>query len=101
MPVDSRISNQIAQRDAGADRHSIPVRNAAQLGDAAQTDQRPRHLLATLHVRQEIGAAGDEHRAAARRRCEQLGGLLHRARRVEREVRQSHHDATPSGRFDC
>src|SRR5439155_20143672 len=59
----------------------------------AQTDERSWHLLPPLHVRQEIRAAGDEHRVA---RNEQLRGFLHRARCVKREERKSHHDGVRS-----
>ena len=66
-------------------------RIAAQLRDAAQADHARRRLLAPLHVRIEVGAAGDDHRVAARAR-RGARRLVDRARREVLEPRQAHHD---------
>ena len=67
--------DDVGERDAGADASARRrVGDRAQLGDRREPDERARRLLAALHVRQQVGAAGQQHRLARRRR-EQVGRL--------------------------
>src|SRR2546421_276454 len=84
-----------AQRGAGADRQpgaSVTV-HPGQFANAAKSHQRLGLELAALHVRKEIGAAGDEHRVGAA-----IGQVLHGiadgARREVLEGRKANHDGS-------
>ena len=60
------MTDQLGQGDAGADAQPAVGLDGAQLAHAAQPDQHARHLLAPLHVGQEVGAAGHQHRLGRR-----------------------------------
>ena len=59
--------------------------------DGRKRNEHLRRHLAALHVRKEIGAAGDQHRVALAR--EDARRLSHRLRRAILKPRQAHHAA--------
>ena len=80
------------ERGARADGEPVArgAADAAQLGDGAQTDERLGLELAPLHVRKEVGPAGDQH-GLRPRVGEEPHGLADRARRQIAERRQAQH----------
>src|SRR5439155_356285 len=65
------------------------VPDALQFGDLSETNQRGRHLLAALHVREQVGAAADEHRTLG---CDQqIGSLCHGSWRQVSEIGKAQH----------
>ena len=79
--MDARdLQNQKISRSIPAIIPALTRRNIA------QADERPRGLLAALHVRQQIGTAGDEHGFPRGRRREQIGCLADASWRLESEI---------------
>src|SRR5947208_10612480 len=83
------------ERRRGAERHAAPrlTLHPGQFTNAPKSHQRLGLELAALHVRKEIGAAGDEHRVGAA-----VGKVLHGiadgARREVLEGRETNHDGS-------
>ena len=90
------VAHDSVSVSAGADREAVAV---ARSSCSSATRRRPtsvaRRLLAALHVRQQIGAAGDEHARSAPSPASRSRRLGDGARRAIREARQPHHGAPP------
>src|SRR5262249_52048778 len=90
---DHRARDDFIQREARAQHGAGSVRDFLELADPRERDESARRLVAPLHVRQKVGAAGDRHglRPLAR---ENSRGFGYGRRRAEAEPGQPHHDAT-------
>src|SRR4029077_3247792 len=92
--AETSLAYQPAERQSGAEREAVTVRDLLELADASQAHERWRNLLATLHVRQKIRPARHQHRAWRRR--DQIRRLADRSRRMKREVGKAHHGRATS-----
>src|SRR5262249_39450213 len=91
----------------GARAHLEPVGapQLAQAGHAPQSNQRRRGLLTTFHVREEVGAPGDEHRVLGIG-GQKIGHFADRARGVIPKIRKPEHGSqrrvsTPVSWWPC
>ena len=93
---DLGVLRDAGERGAGAHHQAVPRASldSRQLPDPAEADQHPRLHLEALHVRIEVGAAGD-HRGLAAVLDEEPDRLGHAPRREVPEGRKPHHGCAP------